>query len=223
MKERMRSVVLPWSPRSPLIGVVGCAALIYVAVEHYGRTLFEVGNSARPMHMSAMDAGPVVLSLVWVVVNSPQLYDAEALGQPRVVVLSAVHACLAILVPVGAYFAIREGLRTGSMHLRFYEPFSDLNNTLVAAFLAIILVGIGGRLAGSIAWVLAIFGDLYIQGSYPAVADYLPLMGHHMAHYLSIEGMNWLWLSVLLGGALFVVFYRRSLPVGFLRGDRGGA
>ncbi|HMR48494.1 MAG TPA: hypothetical protein PKA68_04465 [Arachnia sp.] len=173
--------------------------------------------------MSAGDAGPMVLAIVWVVVNSPRLYDAEALGQPRVVVLAAFHACLATLVPMGAYFAIREGLRVGPEHLRFYEPFSDVNNILVAAFLAIILVGIGGQLAGSIAWVLAIFGDLYIQGSYPAVADYLPLTGHRMAHHLSIEGVNWPWLSVLLGGALLVVFYRRSLPVAVLRGDRGGA
>lgn len=223
MRNAMRAMVLPWSPRSPLVGIVGCAALVYVAVEHYERTVFWVGSSAQPVYMSAADAGPVVLALVWVVVNSPRLYDAEALGQPRVVVLSALHACLAILVPVGAYFAIREGLRAGPKHLRFLEPFSDVNNILVAAFLAIILVGVGGQLAGSIAWVLAVFGDLYIQGSYPAVADYLPLMGHHRAHYLSIEGMNWLWLSVLLVGALFVVFYRRSLPVAFLRGDRSGA
>lgn len=213
----MRQAALPWSPRSPLLGVLVSVVLTCVSIVFFSQAVFRIGSSAQyPRMLTPIESVPFLLALMWVIVNRPRLYEVEALGQSRVLALAILHAVAALIIPCGTYVAICELLRATGQY-RFYEPYVHLSNIVVVGLAAIILVGLFGELVGSVVWLTLVFGNLYAQGSDVAFVGFLPLKGHDAAHHLSVVGVNWPWLLGLTVVALGVVGRRRSVPVTVFR------
>ncbi|MDR2381821.1 MAG: hypothetical protein LBE08_11755 [Bifidobacteriaceae bacterium] len=89
------------------------------------------------------------------------------------------------------------------------------NNAAVGAFLAVALIGVLGRLAGSLATCAVLYLMWWAVTASPAVGSLLPVTLQSSADLSLDLSPRPIWLALLLAFCLVLAWARRLVPLGF--------
>lgn len=211
-----KALLLPLSPRAIMPTILAMA--VGAVIAHFKPAAFVVfgGITGRTQGrvVGVFEGIPVVVALVLTHGLTPRLPQWDGFGTVKtlrmaiaVAIVSPAVSCVYFLALLTLYPS------SGDPPASVLRPV--VNNVAVAALLAVVLLGVLGRLWGVMAWVGMMYAVLWAPTEWSWAGLWLPLnlsVGPTGAVDLRI---HWWWLMALSTFALLTAWRRRLVPIGW--------
>lgn len=155
---------------------------------------------------------PAVLGLIIACGLAPRFPQWDRFGSGSTLRMAGVAALAAPLLAESYFFTL----------LLLYPPAADPpagrmlpigNNVLACALLAVLVVGLFGRLVGTLVWACAAYCCLWLPTWSSTVTYWLPLNFSTSATGLADDHVRWAWLAALAACVAVTVIARRLVPI----------
>lgn len=203
---------LPLLPRLLSPAIVTILATFIVANWWPSAVLFVGSGNTAPRAVNPFEYLPMTVALALGVGLAPRLPQYDRYGTEHTRWAAIVSGLATVLVPLALFFAaLTLYPADASPPAWFLRPI--VNNVLVASFLAVILLGLLGRLIGTMLWAALIYTIWLAQSQTSAQEHLLPFTFGFRPDLTLDTSIRWLWIIGLALVAAAVVWVRRSVPI----------
>lgn len=209
----MRAALLPLAPRAVASAVAAmlAGAILVLAYPSFFFAIGDQGDSQGRL-VGVFEAVPMISAIILAQALAPRLPQWDRYGTVKTRHTALVLAAVTVVLPCGCFFGL----------LLLYPSWGDppastlrpiVNNVAIAGLLAVILVGVLGRLGGVLAWVAVIYTVMWVPVRWPWLGAVLPLNLTNPGLGRPELDIRWWWLIALSALALTVAWQRRLVPV----------
>lgn len=214
---------IPYLPRIILPSILLFVLTIMVCWLFPNLALYVGLESSAPRTIDPYEYGSIITGYILCLGLAPRFLDWDLYGLKRTRILAVLNlvAVLALALLAGLIGVLLYPIPEGADESKGLL-LNIGGNISVAVLLAIILVGLLGRFAGSVIWILVLYSVFSLQARLPWFHKWLPFNWSLAPDGSRDQTVRWLWIIVLLVGALAVTWVRRSVPIRILHRSQEG-
>lgn len=210
----VRAVRLALAPRS-LWPTVISAAFVTLVAWRWPEAFVVVGGVPGGLDgrvLGIFEMAPLAMTFTLGVGLAPRLMAWERFGVRRMGLLAFAMAGVIILLPVCGFFAVLQLYPSdGDPPARTLWPIAE--NVVVAGMALVILLGIVGRLGGSVAWLIGLYLAYWVPTRWSNLESFSPMTLLLRADGTLESGTRWPWLLGLGATSVAITWTRRLVPI----------
>lgn len=210
----LRTLRLLLRPRSLWPSLV---ALLVVAAIAWQKpyAFFVIGGNTGDKQgrvIGIFEVAPLPVTFTLGVGLAPRLMMWERFGTRRMGWVAVGVSLAVVTLPMAAFFALLQFYPAeGDPPARVLWPIAG--NVLVAGLVLVSTLGLLGRLAGSLLWLLLLYVGYWLPTRWPAASEALPLTMFLRPDGTLDTATRWPWIAGLAVCAGLIAWQRRLVPI----------